>query len=64
MNKQASDIAMKGADTAKTTPRKLGLKERYNLMTRDLGWDTTYQPMDKVFPFDEFEGIKIHDWEG
>jgi len=43
--------------------KKLGLKERYSLMTRDLGWDTTYQPMDKVFPYDKFEGIKIHDWE-
>jgi phenol hydroxylase P3 protein len=43
--------------------KKLGLKERYSLMTRGLGWDTTYQPMDKVFPYDKFEGIKIHDWE-
>ena len=43
--------------------KKLGLKERYGLMTRGLGWETTYQPMDKVFPFDKFEGIKIHDWE-
>lgn len=43
--------------------KKLGLKERYALMTRGLGWDTTYQPMDKVFPYDTFEGIKIHDWD-
>lgn len=43
--------------------RKLGLKERYRVMTRDLAWDTTYQPMDKVFPYDQFEGIKIHDWD-
>ena len=43
--------------------KKLGLKERYALMTRGLGWDTTYQPMDKVFPYDKFEGIKIHDWD-
>ena len=43
--------------------KKLGLKERYTLMTRGLGWETTYQPMDKVFPFDKFEGIKIHDWD-
>lgn len=42
--------------------RKLGLKERYAFQTRDLGWDTTYQPMDKVFPYDKYEGIKIHDW--
>ena len=43
--------------------KKLGLKERYQVMTRGLGWDTTYQPMNKVFPFAEFEGIKIHDWD-
>jgi phenol hydroxylase P3 protein len=42
--------------------KKLGLQERYALMTRGLGWETTYQPMDKVFPYDKFEGIKIHDW--
>jgi phenol hydroxylase P3 protein len=43
--------------------KKLGLKERYSLMTRDLGWDTTYQPMSKVFEQAEYEGIKIHDWD-
>jgi hypothetical protein len=32
--------------------KKLGLKERYAAMTRGLAWDTTYQPMDKVFPYD------------
>ncbi|MCG8503374.1 MAG: phenol 2-monooxygenase, partial [Sphingomonadales bacterium] len=43
--------------------KKLGLKDRYALMTRGLDWETTYQPMDKVFPYDRYEGIKIHDWE-
>nr|AAB67108.1 CrpD [Ralstonia pickettii] len=43
--------------------KKLGLKERYAAMTRGLGWETTYQPMDKVFPYDTYEGIKIHDWD-
>lgn len=43
--------------------KKLGLKERYAAMTRGLGWQTTYQPMDKVFPYDSYEGIKIHDWD-
>lgn len=38
------------------------LGERYAAMTHDLQWDTTYQSMDKVFPFDRYEGIKIHDW--
>ena len=43
--------------------KKLGLKERYTLMTRDLAWDTTYQPKEKVYPYADYEGIKIHDWE-
>lgn len=42
--------------------KRLGTKEKYNLMTR-MGWETTYQDMDKVFPYDKFEGIKIHDWD-
>ena len=42
--------------------KKLGLKQRYAHMTRGLDWETTYQPMDKVFPYDKFEGIKIKDW--
>ncbi|KUE85146.1 phenol 2-monooxygenase [Cupriavidus necator] len=46
-----------------TLKKKLGLKERYVAMTRGLGWETTYQPMDKVFPYDRYEGIKIHDWD-
>ena len=48
---------------AKKPAKKLSLKENYALMTRGLGWETTYQPMDKVFPQDKFEGIKIHDWD-
>lgn len=46
------------------TPRtkRLGLKEKYRLMTRSLDWDLTYQPADAVFPYDRFEGIKVHDW--
>ena len=43
--------------------KKLSLKKKYQYMTRGLGWDTTYQPMEKVFPYDRFEGIKIHDWD-
>ncbi|RME65120.1 MAG: YHS domain-containing protein [Alphaproteobacteria bacterium] len=43
--------------------KRLGLKERYGLMTRGLDWETSYQPMDKVFPYDRYEGIKIHDWD-
>ncbi len=47
----------------RVTRKKLGLKERYAAMTRGLGWETTYQPMDRVFPYDKYEGIKIHDWD-
>jgi len=46
-----------------STGKRLGLKERYAMMTRGLGWETSYQSMDDVFPFDQFEGIKIHDWD-
>ena len=43
--------------------KKLGIKEKYAHMTRGLDWETSYQPMDKVFPQAKFEGIKIHDWD-
>lgn len=43
--------------------KKMNLKQRYNLMTRGLDWETSYQPMDKVFPEATFEGIKIKDWD-
>jgi phenol/toluene 2-monooxygenase (NADH) P3/A3 len=43
--------------------KKLSLKERYTLMTRDLAWDTSYQPKEKVYPYAGYEGIKIHDWD-
>lgn len=47
-----------------TTGKKPGIRETYSTMTHDLDWDTSYQPMEKVFPFGRFEGIKIHDWAG
>ena len=43
--------------------KKLNLKERYNLMTRDLAWTPTYQGVREVFTNMEYEGIKIHDWD-
>jgi phenol hydroxylase P3 protein len=45
-----------------STGKKLGMRQRYEHLTRGLDWETSYQPMDKVFPFDKFEGIKIKDW--
>lgn len=50
-------------NTAARPAKRLGLKEKYALMTRDLGWETSYQKMDDVFPYDKFEGIVIHDWD-
>ena len=44
-------------------PKRLNLKEKYKHFTRGLDWETTYQPKEKVFPYMEYEGIKIHDWD-
>lgn len=41
---------------------KLRQRSRYAAMTRDLHWDTTFQSIDKIFPLDKYEGIRIHDW--
>ena len=54
---------MNAPTTSRPNPRKLSLKENYALLTRGLDWETSYQPMDKVFPQDKFEGIVIHDWD-
>ena len=43
--------------------KKLGLKEKYKLLTRDLGWETTYHTQEEVFPYTVYEGIKVHDWD-
>ncbi len=43
--------------------KKMGLKQRYQTMTRGLDWTTSYQDMDKVFPYDKYEGIKVHNWD-
>jgi phenol hydroxylase P3 protein len=42
--------------------KKLNMRKRYELYTRDLGWDPTFQSHEKVFPREEYEGIKITDW--
>ena len=46
----ATATAMAAREAARP---KLSLKDKYAVLTRDLGWDTTYQPMDKVFPHDK-----------
>lgn len=43
--------------------RKLSLKERYRLLTRDLSWDMTYQSRNDVFPYAGYEGITVNDWD-
>jgi len=43
--------------------KRLNLRKRYELLTRGMGWDTTYQKMVDVFPSDIFEGVKIPDWD-
>ena len=43
--------------------RKIGLKEKYQLMTRGLDWEPSYQSKDDIFPFAKYEGIKVHDWD-
>ena len=46
------------ADGDSRTPKKLSLKENYALLTRGLGWETTYQKPEDVYRTARFEGIK------
>jgi phenol hydroxylase P3 protein len=47
----------------KVTKKKLGLKEKYRFLTRDLGWEPSYHTKDEIFPYVNYEGIKVHDWD-
>lgn len=47
----------------KVPAEKLGLTEKYHLLTRDLAWDPSYQGIKDIFPYCDYEGIKIHDWD-
>ncbi|NMG43047.1 YHS domain-containing protein [Aromatoleum toluvorans] len=47
----------------KATKKKLGLKEKYRVMTRDLGWEPGYHTKEEIFPYATYEGIKVHDWD-
>ncbi|MBQ0756343.1 MAG: phenol 2-monooxygenase, partial [Amphritea sp.] len=42
--------------------KKLNIKDKYRLLTRDLDWDFSYEDRKQAFPYEEFEGIKITDW--
>lgn len=63
-NTSGTKVAPVAGAKADGVKRKLSLREKYAHLTRDLGWETTYQPMDRVFPFDTYEGIRVHDWSG
>ncbi|KAB7627384.1 aromatic/alkene/methane monooxygenase hydroxylase/oxygenase subunit alpha [Alkalilimnicola sp. S0819] len=42
--------------------KRMNLREKYQRLTRDLGWEPSYQDKSAIYPQAEFEGIKIHDW--
>ena len=42
--------------------KKLNMRQRFELLTRGLGWEPTYQSKEKVFSNESYEGIKIADW--
>ena len=43
--------------------KKLNVKDKYRLLTRDLDWEFSYEDRKEAFPYEEFEGIKITDWD-
>lgn len=42
---------------------KASMRERYQLLTRDLDWKPSYVAEEDLYPHTRFEGIKIHDWD-
>ena len=42
--------------------KKLNMKDKYRLLTRDLEWEFSYRDRKEIFPQEDFEGIKITDW--
>ncbi|MBT6459304.1 MAG: YHS domain-containing protein [Planctomycetaceae bacterium] len=42
--------------------KKMNMKDKYRLLTRDLDWEFSYEDRDEAFPYEEYEGIKITDW--
>lgn len=43
--------------------KKMNIKDKYRFLTRDLDWDFSYEDRKEAFPQEEFEGIKITDWD-
>ncbi|KAA0696202.1 YHS domain-containing protein [Halopseudomonas laoshanensis] len=46
-----------------TNKKKLSLKDKYQYLTRDMAWEPSYQSKKDIFPQEDFEGIKITDWD-
>ena len=46
-----------------TQKKKLSLKDKYQYLTRDMAWEPSYQKKADIFPDEDFEGIKITDWD-
>ena len=44
-------------EEAEVAKKKLGLKERYAVMTRGLDWTPSYQKMEDIYPYMAYEGI-------
>jgi len=42
--------------------KKLNMKDKYRLLTRDLEWEYSYRDYEEIFKQESFEGIKITDW--
>ncbi len=43
--------------------KKASMRERYATMTRGLDWEPSYVTEEQMYPYTQFEGIKIHDWD-
>ncbi|CUS93809.1 Methane/Phenol/Toluene Hydroxylase [Candidatus Kryptonium thompsonii] len=42
--------------------KKLTLAQKYHIYTRGLDWEPTYVSKKDIYPYAEYEGIKIKDW--
>jgi len=48
---------------ARANSSRLTLKEKYRYLTRDLAWEPSYQKSEDIFPYADYEGIRVHDWD-
>jgi phenol/toluene 2-monooxygenase (NADH) P3/A3 len=54
-------IKNKGGTTV-MAKKKLTLAQKYHIYTRGLDWEPTYVSKKDIYPYAEYEGIKIKDW--